>query len=150
MFGRGHLSLFIRKFRQAFGAKAFNLTAETVFLPSRWLHLWTIPDEWAPSSAFEKETSAGKSALNFFMLTIYAMTTKRRRCVDHQATGSVDHQATEMRGPPSGGVPWTTKRRRCVDHQATEMRGPPSDGDEYVLLLFFNVLTRIAITNSLT
>ena len=27
----------------------------------------------------------------------------------------------EMRGPPSGGVAWTTKRRRCVDHQATEM-----------------------------
>ena len=105
----------------AFGEKAWNRTAETVSLPSRWLHLWTFPDEWTPSSAFEKETSAGKSALNFFMLTIYAWTTKRRRCVDHQATGSVDHQATEMRGPPSGGVAWTTKRRRCVDHQATEM-----------------------------
>ena len=58
----------------AFGEKAWNLTAETVFLPSRWLHLWTIPDEWTPSSAFEKETSAGKSALNFFMLTICSST----------------------------------------------------------------------------
>ena len=46
------------------------------------------------------------------------------------------NQAAETRGPPSGGVAWTTKRRRSVDHQATEMRGPPSDGDEYVLLLF--------------
>ena len=58
----------------AFGEKAWNLTAETVFLSSRWLHLWTIPDEWTPSSAFEKETSAGKSALNFFMLTICCST----------------------------------------------------------------------------
>ena len=49
----------------AFGEKAWNRTAETVSLPSRWLHLWTIPDEWTPSSAFEKETSAGKSALKF-------------------------------------------------------------------------------------
>ena len=47
----------------AFGEKAWNLTAETVFLPSRWLHLWTIPDEWTPSGAFEEETSAGISAI---------------------------------------------------------------------------------------
>ena len=58
----------------AFGEKAWNRTAETVSLPSRWLHLWTIPDEWTSSSAFEKETSAGKSALNFFMLTICSST----------------------------------------------------------------------------
>ena len=108
-----------------FGEKAWNLTAETVFLSSRWLHLWTIPDEWTSSSAFEKETSAGKSALNFFMLTIYAWTTKRRRCVDHQAA--------ELRGPPSDGDAWTTKRRRWICSST-----------------FFNVLTRIAITNSLT
>ena len=30
------------------------------------------------------------------------------------------NQAAETRGPPSGGVAWTTKRRRCADHRATE------------------------------